>query len=61
MFGVFVAIRLVFLRSSFGVFAQFAIPYGPLRQRKFKIELPSQVQGACVFENVKAKKPKQKR
>ena len=47
-FGIFVAFCLVFLRcfvwcfcgNSFGVFAQFAIPCGSLRQRRFKIELP---------------------
>lgn len=51
-FGFFAAFCLVFLRcfvwcfcgNSFGFFAQFAIPCEPLRQRKFKIKLSSQVQ-----------------
>ena len=61
MFDVFVAIRLVFLwcfvwcfcGNSFGVFAQFAIPCGPLRQRKFKLELSSQVQAYAFSKTSK--------
>ena len=64
MFDVFVAIRLVFLRcfvwcfcgDSFGVFAQFAIPYEPLRQRKFKIELSSQVQAHAFSKTSKQRR-----
>ena len=53
--------RLVFLwhfvwcfcGDSFGVFALFAIPYGPLRQRKFKIELLSQIQAHAFSKTSK--------
>ncbi len=53
--------RLVFLwhfvwcfcGNSFGVFAQFAIPCEPLRQRKFKIKLSSQVQAHAFSKTSK--------
>lgn len=53
--------RLVFLwrfvwcfcGNSFGVFAQFAIPCEPLRQRKFKLKLSSQVQAHAFSKTSK--------